>query len=785
VSNLPSITSDIPRDLRQFLERVREKVSGRDENALVSVRQLVASGLAEYNGRDLLPTTDTGSFQTPPAPTGLAASGALANIIVSWDTPLYNGHSYTEVWAAEPPEGGGNPQIGDAQLVGMAPGSVFAHNIGSGTTQYYWIKFVNVVGVAGPFNAVEGLEASTGQDPGYLLELLTGEIRDSQLAQSLGNRINLIDAPASVAGSVNNRINVVQSQVNDLISIPEWDSTLTYATNDQVIFDGGLFSALQPSTNVQPTDTDFWQRLGDFTTLGDAVAAQALQISQLDDGLTTAVTDTNLLATQMRGDHTGTNLSQLTSGLIFQERQARTGADNALTSSINSLQSTVNNNNTNLTAAIQSEAETRANADSALAQDISTVTAIAGSKARVFSQSTEPVPSENSPINFGDLWIDTNTTFAPDYMEGDYVIRSNRMYRWDGNAWEEAMDFGFADSFSAINTERTARVTGDTALAQEITSLTATVTNNNTNLTSAIQQEATTRSNQDTTLATNINTLQSTVNNNNTNLTSAIQQEATTRANADTTLSNNISTLQSTVTTNNTTLTAAIQSEAETRANADGSLFAQYTVKVETNGYVSGFGLASTAVNATPFSDFIVRADKFSIGSPTGPSISPATPFIVRTTPTTINGVSVPTGVYIADAFVQNGTITNAKIGDLAVDTAKIADGSIVRAKITDGEITRAKIDELAVDNARIANGAINRAKIQNGEITNAKIENGAITNAKIENGEITLAKINTASINSLSAITANMGTITAGLMQSTDGRFVIDLNNKIITITV
>jgi hydrogenase maturation factor len=38
--------------------------------------------------------------------------------------------------------------------------------------------------------------------------------------------------------------------------------------------------------------------------------------------------------------------------------------------------------------------------------------------------------------------------------------------------------------------------------------------------------------------------------------------------------------------------------------------------------------------------------------------------------------------------------------------------------------------------------------------------------------------------VSQLSAITANIGTITAGVLQSADGKMVIDLNNKTLTIT-
>lgn len=123
---------------------------------------------------------------------------------------------------------------------------------------------------------------------------------------------------------------------------------------------------------------------------------------------------------------------------------------------------------------------------------------------------------------------------------------------------------------------------------------------------------------------------------------------------------------------------AAIAQEASVRATADGTLFAQYTVKVDTNGYVSGFGLANTVNNATPTSDFAVRADRFYIASPSGPGIAPAMPFIVQTTQTTINGETVPVGVYIDTAYIRKGTITSAYIGDLSA--GKITAGTISAA---------------------------------------------------------------------------------------------------------
>lgn len=195
------------------------------------------------------------------------------------------------------------------------------------------------------------------------------------------------------------------------------------------------------------------------------------------------------------------------------------------------------------------------------------------------------------------------------------------------------------------------------------------------------------------------------------------------------------------------------------------TLNGQYTVKIDNNGYVTGFGLASTSNTSSPSSSFAVRADAFYVANPAGPGIAPALPFIVRTTQTTLNGVTVPVGVYITDAFIQNGSIAEAKIGGAAITSAKIQDAAITTAKIGDASITTAKIADAS--------------------ITTAKIVDATITAAKIANAAIGIAKIDTASITSLSSLNANMGTITAGLMRSADSKFVIDLNSKFISITV
>jgi hypothetical protein len=690
--SLPTVTSDIPRDLRQYLDRVRENIDGTGLDELITARKLIAAGLAQYAGGSLSSTSGGTLYGTPPAPLNLDADGALLNIIVTWDKPVYNGHAYTEIWAAPQsvaqaaasPEQ--YPDLGESILVGMAPGSVWAHNLGGGASRWYWARFVNIEGLAGPFNLVDGTRGDTATDPAHLISLLSNQIAEGQLATALTNRINLIDGGETLAGSVAARMATIQGQVNSLLNLPTWDATTTYAIGDQVVYNGFLYAALAATTNVIPSsDATKWQEIGQYSTIGAAVAAHTNQLTLLTNEDVALAQSTTSLAAQMRGTYDGTDLSLLSQGLIFDERVARAG-------------------------------ET-----SALAQTVNTVSAFVNTKTRTFYQADQPTGTTEQPLNVGDMWIDTDITYADDYIAGDYVVQSNRMYRYDGTNWVEAMDFGFADWFSAIRTEKTARVTDDAALAQQITTL---VANTDSSLATINETLITTTGNL-TSEAQKITNLTATVSGNDAALSSALEAEQIARANQDVAIAADIVTAQAQL---GEDITAAVQVETQARVTKDGEIEAKHTIKVDVAGHVSGYGIIATNNTGTPTSEFGVRADAFwlappAVNSATAPTSNlfvgyvwvdtsgggvdnfvtkyydganwtttpQALPFIVRTTPVVINGETVPVGVYMQDAYIANGTITNAKIGNAAIDDAKIANLDAV--KITAGFLDADRIE--------------------------------------------------------------------------------------------
>ena len=757
--------------LRDLTDLSLVKKGGSTSLTNGSVVPVVAPGFSGgYN-----PTTD---LTPPPAPTGLVATAGFSNVYLSWNGAPYPNHAYTEIWRATA------DNLGAAVRVGVTNSNVYADAAEEGRTYYYWIRFVSQADVIGAYNRTAGTPATTATNPGPVLDLLSGQITSSQLATSLGSRINLIDGPSSLSGSVNARLAVVQSQVNDLLATPTYDNTRTYSSGSTVSYNGGLYQSIQTTTGNLPTNTTYWKKIGDFASLGDAVAAHTTQIGNLQTGLGQEIVDRTALATQFRGNYTGNDITQLTSGLLYQESITRSSADSALTSQFNSLSATVTSNQNTLSSAITSEATTRATADTSLSTRIDTLTSTvntnnsslsasiaseASTRATADSALTTQITQVNSSFKASQLglpltqWVtngQTLTTISDGKVgsdvlrlttangfpnQGTYVaIDPSKKYRarfwarpvsttngalyfslrqftnntgtagpvnngrspykpgpvsraahntqfgtdawgeysyiWSASDWQLGVQYfqpEFLNNF------------GGTSGYWEIQNFTLEDFTAADDANAAIAAESSTRATADSALSTQITSLSSTVTGNYNTLNAAIQTEQTTRATAVSALSTSITTLQASVNNNS----VAIQNEQTVRAAADNSLYAQYTIKIDNNGHVSGFGLASTSSNAGPTSAFIVRADRFAIAGPNDANdplgtVNPSRlPFIVTTTPIAVNGNTYPSGTWIDTAFIANATISSAQIGSLTAD--KITTGTLTAAiGITTGTIS-------------------------------------------------------------------------------------------------
>ena len=144
-------------------------------------------------------------------------------------------------------------------------------------------------------------------------------------------------------------------------------------------------------------------------------------------------------------------------------------------------------------------------------------------------------------------------------------------------------------------------------------------------------------------------------------------------------------------------------SSIQVRGKSIDGLSSQYTVKIDTNGRVSGFGLASNPANQAT-SEFAVVADKFYVASPQE-SGKGKSPFYVLPTQQVIGGVTVPAGTYIDQSFIRKASIDTAHIRDAAIVDAKIF--NLDASKITTGFISADRIEAGTIQSKHIGVNAI------------------------------------------------------------------------------
>jgi predicted nucleic acid-binding Zn-ribbon protein len=552
-------------------------------------------------------------------------------------------------------------------------------------------------------------------------------------------------------------ITALETTVNDATNGVVANSTAISNLDSRVTTAEGTISstasdttALQVSftdlTKIQGESDDVIQTEGgadlDLNLPTDVAQATSLATTSLDARLTVTegtITTQSSDITQLRsdltsldGDVTGnaTAIDSLTTRVTTAEGSISSNATDitALDASLTSAQEDIT---TNATAISTLDSRVSVNETEIVSQasDITALQSSVGTKARTFFQDDAPTATA-----IGDIWFDTND--------------SNKVYRWNGSAWVEARDGGISGNATAI-TNLTTRVTQTetdiTSQASDITSLESDVTSLQTNTSAnataissldtrvtANETSITSQSSDITALQSNVSSLNGTVSGNSTAITN-LGTRVTSAEGTITSQSSDITSLQSSVTSLNTSVSgnATAISGIETRVTANegditsqataltsltstvgtnttsitnqqttiNGIKAQYTVTIDNNDHISGFGLVSDIIDGNPTSAFIVNADQFAIGG--AGVITDEYPFVVYTTNTNVTKdgetYTIPAGAYIQDAFIQNA----------AIDSAQIRDAAITSAKIDDAAITSAKIENLSVGTIKIANGAV------------------------------------------------------------------------------
>lgn len=400
--------------------------------------------------------------------------------------------------------------------------------------------------------------------------------------------------------------------------------------------------------------------------IGDDIAAQLQEERETrasaDEAVTTQLTQ---LKAQVNDD---------VKASLATEQQARADADSALSKQVTNLQSQVN---TDVKAQIAAEAKTRADKDSALSSQITALSAQVNddvtaqiateSKARTDGDTAistkvdtlatkttndikAAVATETKARTDGDTALGSQITSLKTQTASDIkaAVATETKARTDGDSALSSQISSLktqtaADIKAAVATETKARTDGDTALGSQITSL---KTQTAADIKAAVASETKARSDADSAMASDITALKTRAG----KIESSVTSEQTARANADTALGKRVDTVSAKA----DSASATVQQTSQAVANVNAKVSASWTLKMETstsNGQKYAAGMA-LGIDGSGLSQFLIRADRFGLVNSVDGRVT--TPFVVENSIAYMNG-----------AYIKDGTIVNAKIGDM------------------------------------------------------------------------------------------------------------------------
>jgi len=410
---------------------------------------------------------------------------------------------------------------------------------------------------------------------------------------------------------------------------------LTEATMNQFRLD---LSTKQDATNYYLID---WVALG-RPTPGAGMAALQAETTARVQGDQAEATARETLAAQIRGGYTGDDPSRLASGLLYTERQARITAQEAEVTARTALEATVNANKASVTqelATLTTEQEAQATTLSGLqttvGKNTGDITRIDKAVADNNKAQTTALAAVKATTDKNTADISTETTARTDADSALGRRIDSLKVDVDGNT--ASRDAGIVGSvsnalanFMAFSDQRVTFAVGETKTMAEITETRKTAAD----ATSAVAEQVTT-------------------------LKATVEQNGQTNAAAITRIDKAVTDLERATATSIEQVTAAIgdtnasvQTTSEAVADINGKLSAQWGVKVqvEANGVKRIAGI-QLGIDGTGASNFLISADTFAVYNPT------------------TNGqelVFASTGgqMFMRSVFIQDGSIDNGKIGN-------------------------------------------------------------------------------------------------------------------------
>lgn len=243
------------------------------------------------NGRSAEATISV-AIMGPPQPQSVSVQEGFDSItLIPFNLTGLNGGTYEYWYALTPTE---NPEA--ATYLGR--GGTFTHNgLAYNTTYHYYVRTVNAYGVS----AFYYRQAATVNDPQLILQILAGQIEETELGQHLLDRIGLIDGDGE--GSVNERLEELVENIGELADALAWKEDQPYVAGESVRFGQRLYSAgVDVPAGVSPPDPDYWVDVGQAVETANGLALQIERNTAAVTDLDAEVSSVTALQASWRDD---------------------------------------------------------------------------------------------------------------------------------------------------------------------------------------------------------------------------------------------------------------------------------------------------------------------------------------------------------------------------------------------------------------------------------------------------------------------------------------------------
>ncbi len=401
--------------------------------------------------RNSILTNLKGKNGLPPALSYLTATPLLFGIYLKWGFPAGAEDSQrTEIWYGPTTSLEAATKLTDLSY----PQSDFSMlGLAAGVTLYFWGRIVDKIGNIGPWYPIGlGVQGQSSSNAGDILEMIKGQITETELGEDLLAEINKIPG--------------LQDQIDALDGLKGYVPDQLYLKGQMIVDNGQIYQALQDvPVNTPPPNVAYWADVGDLLETANGLASQVAtntsEIIELDGAITAQSIAFQALRAAYRDDDGEGELADALKGwtstaAIATEQKVRASENEAMAQRITTFDAKIGENAANITTLERVVADT----NSATATKIDQISVTVGQNGSAIQQQGGAIQQNTAAIQqTATAYADTAgklTTMWSVKMQvtanGQYVAAGIGLGIENTGAGLQSQFLVSADRFAIVNT---------------------------------------------------------------------------------------------------------------------------------------------------------------------------------------------------------------------------------------------------------------------------------------------------------------------------------------------